>query len=145
MEQELDKNGLTSLNVIRYWKYVLKNKQHPFTVVIAKPIDRQILMQMTFANVVFQVGVIPDEELIFYRGLVMLRENLLDENAGEFWSKVDYVYCEENDPIQCLANACGASAVHDEKEMLGVALKKQPLTSIERVNNFEKAKEALTL
>lgn len=144
MAQESDENGLKNLNVLRYWKYVLKNKTSTLSIVFARQVNPQVLMQTTFYNVFFQDGVFPNEDLAFYRGTVVSREQLENENGGEFWGKIDYLYCEKDDPLQNLAMACGVTCITDEIEILSKIVNKVKPDSLSRVENFEKAKNLLT-
>ena len=143
MAQDLNENGLKNLDVIKYWKYVLKNKYPTITWVICKPLDPQILFQANMWQTYIQIGVM--DEMNLFQTTYIMRESLTNENTGEFWSKVDFLYCEEDDPLRLLASACGVTCISNEREMFETVLKKEKPTSIDRVNNFEKAKTYIDL
>ena len=145
MEQDSDESGLKSLNVIRYWQYVLKDKTHrnSLSCVIAKPIDNRTLALMGMWEKYIQLGAM-SEQIMVGPTTFMMRESLDNENSGEFWSKIDYLYCEKDDPMQYLAGACGVTCITDSVEFFNVVQGMKKPQSIDRVEAFERVKNLLT-
>lgn len=142
MGQDLRENGLKNLNVLRYWKYVLKNKNPRITCVIAKPIEMQVYQGLLAVDFFVTEDVYSLEELNYFRGTVVTRGSICNENAGEFWSKVDYLYADKNDPIRLIAMACGVTCLEKDLEFRTILTTKPQ--SLDRVNNFEMVKNILT-
>ena len=147
MEQDSNESGLKNLNVLKYWKYVLKRKTRNglVTCVITKQNNNSLLREIPLWEKYIQLGTFEGGEPESMGPTTFIpREILTDQNGGEFWSRVDYLYCDKQDDLQYLAGACGVVCIFSKEELLNKAKGKTKPEPIDRVNAFENVKNLLT-
>lgn len=147
MEQECERNGFMSLDPMYYWKYVMKkgSRTRPEVRLIDAEVEVETIAKLAYynPNIIFRVetennlgGLPVHQENVHYvwRGIMSEKERL---NA---LNNTDYVIYKDDNLYGLEAELCGAERI----EISDVNEKLTVLNSVERIENWEKAKKVLT-
>lgn len=147
MEQNYIGSGL-NLNPILYWKYVMAIKRSYPCIVFFDIVPKQLeTWAKKYPRISFIVEFSNYREFpnkyfssnIIYRW----RESLSDEEWLERWRWTDILLCDKEKLDYWLqANLCGVKCIFNEKDLNLDEV--QVLTSVERIENWENAKNLLT-
>lgn len=131
------------INYISNWKYILSRKKQN-TVFLIISDDTSLIKKIVESNVsVFSEFYIicsqPTEDLSYMRNAVLINSSDLKDIIGE----VDFTFCDNEYPsIKEYSLSCG-SYYTDDKNELNTYLNKEKPTTLERIENWEKAKNII--
>lgn len=141
---------LKNLDPMFYWKYVMKkgNRSYPEVRFIDFPINDGALAKLAHNNpeVVFRVesedppGGIP----VFQSNVHFVwRKMMTPKQRLEALNNTDYVVCKKNSVYGFEAGLCGVRVLHSLDALKNIDILRV-LSSLERIENWEKTKELLT-
>lgn len=148
MEQSLGENGLQNLNPMYFWKYVRadKNRITPRVIIqVEKNIDFFYIAEQAhqWEFLLLTNNFLQDPH--FPNVKIMWGDSLTPEQRYKLYSSADYVLSDIEKPELWLpAMFCGATPIYDLEQLESVVEKTEPLTIVERIENWENAENTLT-
>lgn len=146
MEQELKKTGYHDLNPMFFWHFVLNRHSSSIPIIVVYKSSLCDEALMTFIRENQKYDFILDNfahydapQNVLFRYL----ERYEYKTWVRDWNKIDYLLCEEKEKRYWMsAGLCGVNVFHNVKDLLRADIHK--LSSLERIDNWEKTKNLLT-
>lgn len=150
MEQDSKKSGSSNenLNPMFYWKWVLKNRGGRITPrAITIDLDYNTIKQLVKNHPEVDFSVfdtdLEEESPLFRNVLFCERGRKTDTEYYTMLSEADYFYSNDN-RLNLEAGLCGVKSCSTIEELEANLQSARVLTKIERIENWESAKNLLT-
>lgn len=148
MEQKFGASGLRNLDPMYFWKYVMaKKREHPCVVIYNYKPEKLLIWAKEHPRVNFIVesDKVPGGIDVFIHNTVYRwMEGMSYDEWLRRWNWTDYVLCDENDKEYWIqAQLCGVTPLFRDKDLEKVLNDIQPLDSVQRIDNWEQARNYL--